>query len=90
MPDPALTPLPRLTGPLRTLLDPPEGTTTLELLAVVHALQRAELPIYEAAVVYVARKEGHTWDEIGAVLRMARQNVARKYRTLDPVQEESA
>lgn len=83
MPNPFLTPDPLTTRSARALLDPPEGSTALEVLSTVADL-KAGLDIFEAAVVFAARTEGKTWDEIGRVVGMTRQNTYRKFAASQP------
>lgn len=83
MPNPFLTPDPLTTRSARALLDPPEGSTALEVLSIVTDL-KAGLEVFEAAVVFAARTEGRTWDEIGRVVGMTRQNTYRKFSPTQP------
>lgn len=83
MPDPKLTPDPLTTRYARALLDLPRGSTALEVLSVVTDL-RTRLALFEVQAVAAARREGRTWDEIGALVGMSRQNAYRKYGAADP------
>ena len=78
MPNPFLTPDPLTTRSARALLDPPEGSTALEVLSTITDL-KAGLAVFEAAAVFAARTEGKTWEEIGSVVGMTRQNTRRKF-----------
>lgn len=83
MPNPFLTPDPLTTRSARALLDLPEGSTALEVLSTVTDL-KAGLAVFEAAVVFAARTEGKTWEEIGGIIGMTRQNTRRKFAPLQP------
>lgn len=83
MPSLLLTPDPLTTRHARALLDLPEGSTALEVLSTVTDL-KASLDLYEHQVVFAARTEGKTWDEVGRVVGMTRQNAFRKFSASQP------
>jgi len=83
MPNPFLTPDPQTARAARTLLDPPEGSTPLEVLGTITEL-KSRLAAFEAVVVFAARNENATWDAIGGVVGMTRQNTRRKFAAMQP------
>lgn len=83
MPNPFLTPDPQTTRAARALLDPPEGSRALEVLATIADL-KAGIATFEATVVFAARTERATWEEIGDVVGMTRQNTRRKFAPVMP------
>lgn len=58
--------------------DAVKSMSPLEMLAFTVATA-AHLRLYEAECVAAARKSGATWEEIGRVVGMPRQNAQRKY-----------
>jgi hypothetical protein len=79
--DPLLTPDPLTTRYAQALLDQPEGSTALDVLRAVTDL-KVRLALFEVQVVAAARREGRTWEEIGNVVGMTRQNTFRKFRAV--------